>query len=276
MNRYKKSRLVVVASLILLLSCSLLFLTVGKSGLFGGADKQAADELSVVDRFFSEPTHFFSQQQEGLGALLNAYKENQELKRTLVLLENQLLEKETLEQENRSLRENMKLMEAYGEKSLIPAMVTVRLPLSWTNQLILGGGTKQGIQKGMLVLANGGLIGVVDESQEESARVILLTNADDFTKIPVKISSGNQTIYGILSGYDTDTDAFIVRQLNSMEAIAEGSPVVTSDLAGATPSNLQIGTVLSVHQKSGSLDRELFIKPSASFSNLHSVLVVGG
>lgn len=276
MNRYKKSRLVVVASLILLLSFSLLFLTVGKSGLFGGADKQVADELSVVDRFFSEPTHFLSQQQEGLGALLNAYKENQELKRTLVLLENQLLEKETLEQENQSLRENMGLVEAYKDKHLIPAMVTVRLPVSWTNQLILGGGTKQGIQAGMLVLANGGLVGVIDESEEESARVILLTNADDFTKIPVKISSGNQTIYGILSGYDVDTDAFIVRQLNSLDAIAEGSNVVTSDLAGGTPSNLQIGTVLSVRQKSGSLDRELFIKPSASFSNLHSVLVVGG
>ncbi|HFR3369796.1 TPA: rod shape-determining protein MreC, partial [Streptococcus suis] len=54
-----------------------------------------------------------------------------------------------------------------------------------------------------------------------------------------------------------------------------GSNVVTSDLAGETPANVQIGKVLSVKSNSNSLNREVYVEPTASFSNIYSVLVVG-
>ncbi|HFR3883720.1 TPA: rod shape-determining protein MreC, partial [Streptococcus suis] len=97
----------------------------------------------------------------------------------------------------------------------------------------------------------------------------------EFTKLPVKISVDSKEIYGILSGYDADTNSFIINQLNSADEIAVGSNVVTSDLAGATSANIQIGKVLSVKSNSNSLNREVYVEPTASFSNIYSVLVVG-
>ena len=50
--------------------------------------------------------------------------------------------------------------------------------------------------------------------------------------------------------------------------ISEGSSVVTSDLDGGTPSNIPVGKVSSVRTSSSNLNRELFIQPSANFSNI--------
>lgn len=272
MNRYKFSRLIVGVSLILLLSLSLLFVTTRK-GI--GHQEGIQGILVKLDQFFAQPTQYFSQQKENAADLLTAYHENQELKQTLSTLEGRLSENDTLRSENERLRASLEMTKQYPDKQFVSALVRVRTPLSWTNQVMIDAGSSQAITKDMLVMANGGLVGIVEDVQEESATVKLLTNADDFTKIPVKIKVGDKAIYGILSGYDTDQSAFIISQLNSLEDIPEKSQVVTSDLAGATPSNLAIGQVLSVHQKKGSFDRELFIQPAASFEDLHAVLVVG-
>ena len=82
-------------------------------------------------------------------------------------------------------------------------------------------------------------------------------------------------IYGILSGYDTDSNSFIVNQLNSVADIPVGANVVTSDLAGATPANIHIGKVSAVKSSTNDFNRELFVEPTTDFSNLYSVLVVG-
>lgn len=275
MNRYKKSRLVVVTSLLVLVSVSLLFVTVGKGYSSSQVEEGIASTVSDVHRLIATPMRFLSEKQLALEELLVTYQENQELKATLARLENAEAERDALKNENASLRESLAIQGTYGDKVLHPALVLTRVPTTWTDQLMIDLGEKDGITKDMLVMANAGLIGRLEEVRETTSTVKLLSNADEFTKIPVKIHSSSGDIYGILSGYDMDTHAFLVSQLNSTEAIPVGSKVVTSDLAGRTPSNLAIGEVLSVETTVGNLNRILYIKPAADFSNLHSVVVVG-
>lgn len=151
----------------------------------------------------------------------------------------------------------------------------MRTPSSWSEHISINIGETRGVTSNALVVANGGLVGIVSSLSSDSAVVTLFTNSDEFTKLPVKISVDSKEIYGILSGYDADTNSFIINQLNSADEIAVGSNVVTSDLAGATPANVQIGKVLSVKSNSNSLNREVYVEPTASFSNIYSVLVVG-
>ncbi|MCQ8257972.1 rod shape-determining protein MreC, partial [Streptococcus suis] len=56
----------------------------------------------------------------------------------------------------------------------------------------------------------------------DSAVVYLFTNSDEFTKFPVKISVDSKEIYGILTGNHSDTNSFIINQLNSADEIALG------------------------------------------------------
>lgn len=273
MNKF--SKLVVVVSIFLLLSFSLLFVTFSKGLQVPYLNNIVRVVVTPIQSVISVPTRFFSEQKDVLTDLMNAYEENKQLKEAIMSLEGMAAENTSLKEENASLRSSLGVVSDFPEKQLIPGTVLVRTPSSWLEHISINIGETSGVTSNALVVANGGLVGIVSSLSSDSAVVTLFTNSDEFTKLPVKISVDSKEIYGILSGYDADTNSFIINQLNSADEIAVGSNVVTSDLAGATPANVQIGKVLSVKSNSNSLNREVYVEPTASFSNIYSVLVVG-
>ncbi|HEM3663857.1 TPA: rod shape-determining protein MreC [Streptococcus suis] len=273
MNKF--SKLVVVVSIFLLLSFSLLFVTFSKGLQVPYLNNIVSVVVTPIQSVISVPTRFFSEQKDVLTDLMNAYEENKQLKEAIMSLEGMAAENTSLKEENASLRSSLGVVSDFPEKQLIPGSVLVRTPSSWSEHISINIGKTSGVTSNALVVANGGLVGIVSSLSSDSAVVTLFTNSDEFTKLPVKISVNSKEIYGILSGYDADTNSFIINQLNSADEIAVGSNVVTSDLAGATPANVQIGKVLSVKSNSNSLNREVYVEPTASFSNIYSVLVVG-
>ncbi|HEL2032646.1 TPA: rod shape-determining protein MreC [Streptococcus suis] len=273
MNKF--SKLVVVVSIFLLLSFSLLFVTFSKGLQVPYLNNIVRVVVTPIQSVISVPTRFFSEQKDILTDLMNAYEENKQLKETIMSLEGMAAENTSLKEENASLRSSLGVVSDFPEKQLIPGSVLVRTPSSWSEHISINIGETSGVTYNALVVANGGLVGIVSSLSSDSAVVTLFTNSDEFTKLPVKISVDSKEIYGILSGYDADTNSFIINQLNSADEIAVGSNVVTSDLAGETPANVQIGKVLSVKSNSNSLNREVYVEPTASFSNIYSVLVVG-
>ncbi|AER18372.1 rod shape-determining protein MreC [Streptococcus suis] len=273
MNKF--SKLVVVVSIFLLLSFSLLFVTFSKGLQVPYLNNIVRVVVTPIQSVISVPTRFFSEQKDVLTDLMNAYEENKQLKEAIMSLEGMAAENTSLKEENASLRSSLGVVSDFPEKQLIPGSVLVRTPSSWSEHISINIGETSGVTSNALVVANGGLVGIVSSLSSDSAVVTLFTNSDEFTKLPVKISVDSKEIYGILSGYDADTNSFIINQLNSADEIAVGSNVVTSDLAGATPANVQIGKVLSVKSNSNSLNREVYVEPTASFSNIYSVLVVG-
>ncbi|AUA18055.1 rod shape-determining protein MreC [Streptococcus suis] len=273
MNKF--SKLVVVVSIFLLLSFSLLFVTFSKGLQVPYLNNIVRVVVTPIQSVISVPTRFFSEQKDVLTDLMNAYEENKQLKEAIMSLEGMAAENTSLKEENASLRSSLGVVSDFPEKQLIPGSVLVRTPSSWSEHISINIGETSGVTSNALVVANGGLVGIVSSLSSDSAVVTLFTNSDEFTKLPVKISVDSKEIYGILSGYDADTNSFIINQLNSADEIAVGSNVVTSDLAGATSANIQIGKVLSVKSNSNSLNREVYVEPTASFSNIYSVLVVG-
>ncbi|AUC90469.1 rod shape-determining protein MreC [Streptococcus suis] len=273
MNKF--SKLVVVVSIFLLLSFSLLFVTFSKGLQVPYLNNIVRVVVTPIQSVISVPTRFFSEQKDVLTDLMNAYEENKQLKEAIMSLEGMAAENTSLKEENASLRSSLGVVSDFPEKQLIPGSVLVRTPSAWSEHIAINIGETSGVTSNALVVANGGLVGIVSSLSSDSAVVTLFTNSDEFTKLPVKISVDSKEIYGILSGYDADTNSFIINQLNSADEIAVGSNVVTSDLAGATSANIQIGKVLSVKSNSNSLNREVYVEPTASFSNIYSVLVVG-
>lgn len=275
MNQYKKSRLIVAASIFLVLSSSLLFLTIYQGVQIPYITGPTTRFFSSVNAVLAKPVQYLSEQKENLSQLLSTFEENKELKKTLADLNTIADENSSLKSENASLRQNLAISEQYTDKTLISALVSVRTPVAWNKELMLDAGQKKGLSSEMLVVANGGLIGTISSLSEDATTVKLLTNSDNVTKLAVKIATSSGNIYGILNGYDTDTHSLIISQLNSSDEIPKGSNVVTSDLAGNTPSNVQVGKVTSVKTNASDLSRELYVEPTADFSTIYAVTVVG-
>ncbi|WP_312951378.1 rod shape-determining protein MreC [Streptococcus parasuis] len=270
----KLSKLIIAFFVFLILSFSLLFVTTSGSHDIPFLSSIVSGVMTPIEKFFSPTVSFITAQRTKIEDLFSTFNENQELKQSIASLENISEDNETLRLENESLRKDLGIVASFPEKSFLSSFVLVRNPVSWTEQLIIDAGTEQGVVGNMLVVANGGLAGIVTNVESSSANVKLLTNSDEFTKIPVKISTQSGDIYGILYGYDSDSNSFVVNQLNSMDEIKIDSNVVTSDLAGTTPANIQVGKVKSISSTSNNLNREVFIEPTTDFSEIYSVLLV--
>ena len=270
----KLSKLIIAFFVFLILSFSLLFVTTSGSHDIPFLSSIVSGVMTPIEKFFSPTVSFITAQRTKIEDLFSTFNENQELKQSIASLENISEDNETLRLENESLRKDLGIVASFPEKSFLSSFVLVRNPVSWTEQLIIDAGTEQGVVGNMLVVANGGLAGIVTNVESSSANVKLLTNSDEFTKIPVKISTQSGDIYGILSGYDSDSNSFVVNQFNSMDEIKIDSNVVTSDLAGTTPANIQVGKVKSISSTSNNLNREVFIEPTTDFSEIYSVLLV--
>ena len=270
----KLSKLIIAFFVFLILSFSLLFVTTSGSHDIPFLSSIVSGVMTPIEKFFSPTVSFITAQRTKIEDLFSTFNENQELKQSIASLENISEDNETLRLENESLRKDLGIVALFPEKSFLSSFVLVRNHVSWTEQLIIDAGTEQGVVENMLVVANGGLAGIVTNVESSSANVKLLTNSDEFTKIPVKISTQSGDIYGILSGYDSDSNSFVVNQLNSMDEIKIDSNVVTSDLAGTTPANIQVGKVKSISSTSNNLNREVFIEPTTDFSEVYSVLLV--
>lgn len=273
MNKF--SKLVVVISVFILLSFSSLFVTFSKGVQIPFLNNVVNVVITPIQSVISVPTRFFSEQRTVFANLLDAYKENKQLKVAVMNLESMAAENVSLREENKSLRNNLGIVSSFPDKKFISGSVLVRTPSSWSEHVTINVGKIDNVMENALVIANGGLVGVISSVSAHSSVVTLFTNSDEFVKLPVRISTGSKELYGILTRYDIDSNSFVINQLNSVDEIAVGSNVVTSDLAGDVPANVQIGKVLSVKSNSNNFNREVYVRPTASFSSIYSVLVVG-
>lgn len=270
MKKFKKSRLIVMI-IVLILTASALLLSTYSTWFVNGT----SNALSLVDNVLSKPFHLLTDVKSDLEHLVNTYHENEELKATLDEIDSASNEVTDLKEENAQLREMLDMKNSIKSDVKLSADVIARTPASWSNELTVNVGSENKVASTMLVVGNGGLIGSVDQVNEHSSRISLLTNKKNSENISVRIQSGSKTIYGIIVGYDEKKSAFIVSQLNTSDEIKEGSKVVTSGLGSYPVANISVGKVSSVASSSDYLTKEVYIKPSADFSDIRVVTLVG-
>ena len=269
MKKFKKSRLIVMI-IVLILTASALLLSTYSTWFVNGT----SNALSLVDNVLSKPFHLLTDVKSDLEHLVNTYHENEELKATLNEIDSASNEVSDLKEENAQLREMLDMKNSIKSDVKLSADVIARTPASWSNELTVNVGSENKVASTMLVVANGGLIGSVDQVNEHSSRISLLTNKKNNEKISVRIKSGSKTIYGIIVGYDEKKSAFIVSQLNTSDEIKEDSKVVTSGLGSYPVANISVGKVSSVASSSDYLTKEVYMKPSSDFSDIRVVTLV--
>ena len=168
----KLSKLIIAFFVFLILSFSLLFVTTSGSHDIPFLSSIVSGVMTPMEKFFSPTVSFITAQRTKIEDLFSTFNENQELKQSIASLENISEDNETLRLENESLRKDLGIVALFPEKSFLSSFVLVRNPVSWTEQLIIDAGTEQGVVENMLVVANGGLAGIVTNVESSSANEI--------------------------------------------------------------------------------------------------------
>lgn len=229
----------------------------------------------VVDKVVNAPVEGISRMTGSVSNLTDTYQENAQLKKKLDSMNALQVENETLKQENKQLKQQLSLNKSLTSYTDISTYVISRSPSTWQNQIVISKGSNAGITKGSAVVSDKGLIGRVMEVNKNNSKVELVTTQDDAAdRFAVQLIDNNgQTVNGLITGYDTDTNLLVMGQITSKENVKKGTQVITSGLGGTTPKGLFVGTVEKVVNQQAGLPTRIYIKPAADMTNLNVVTV---
>ena len=231
----------------------------------------------VVGRLLSKPTNAIFGVVDSVNDVQSTYEENQRLKGQLDAIHEKEAAIAALKSENQQLKDELGLEELVTEYTVRRGNVISRNPDQWINQVIIDLGTMNGMERGMPVMNNNGLVGYISETNPTSSKVTLISNVDlSASKVSSEIilDEEEEAIQGIISEYKTDTNQLVMSQITSDVEIKPGTLVTTSGLGGAFPRGLVIGEVEAVRLDEQGLERLVFIKPLSDFNNIRIVSVI--
>lgn len=197
-----------------------------------------------------------------------AMEENSKLKievGKIALLErnnSQLLE------ENERLRKLLSMKKRRNER-LIIASVSFRDSISYHEIFHIDVGSKDGIEKNMVVLNEKTLIGRIIEVGEESSKVELLTKDGIYTSA---ITKNNEDL-GILKGDNSEILHFDNIPID--KTLVVGEEVYTSGISDIYPKGLFIGNITAVEKGDDRLFKEVYVKQDFNIFELNEVIVLG-
>ena len=179
-----------------------------------------------------------------------------------------------LESQLEEMKNLLELNQTLGETQRWNATVVTRNIDSWYQTFTIDKGSSSGITVGMAVVNSQGLLGKVIHTSYFYSTVKLLTSVDSTHKVSVKIASGDQFIYGLLSEYDEKKKQYKIEGIAENTNIELGTNVITTGLGDDSPAGILIGTVASIETDHFDLARTVFVKPSVDFDQFRYVSVV--
>lgn len=193
---------------------------------------------------------------------------NTELENQVTSLQAQLIELQQKAAEAESLARLVAYARSNPESSYLAASVIGRDPSPFLHYIIINSGSNDGVQRGMPVLTEQGLVGRVDAVIADAARVQLIT--DPASSVNVRLQNTN--LQAVLSGSVTgDLSLDLIPQDALIE---EGGVVLTSGLGGGYPPDQIIGQIVNIRKREADLFQQAFVQPVVDFTRLEIVLII--
>ena len=196
--------------------------------------------------------------------------ENDKLTQRNSELEQALRELERIRTENETLKEYLDLMERYGEFRAIPGYVINRDISNYSRTIVINIGRNEGVEPGMTVIADRGLVGHVMSVTDRTAKVRTIIDTSSSVSSMMSTTKDAFVSRGTLESNNELRATFIPTDAN----IIQGDSVETSGLGGIYPKGIHIGTVKSVVPTRNIVDRYAIIETAVDFNRLFTVLVI--
>lgn len=177
---------------------------------------------------------------------------------------------ETLESENRRLRDMIQYQEENLQYEITIAKIIGWPNTNWSSRYILNLGSASGIQVGMIAVSKQGVLGKIVNVTTNTAELMLLT--DELTSVGARVLPGGYL--GIASGQGANTSSLKLTLLPGTAEIQVGDKVVTSGLSDLYPAGLTIGIIGKIDPKGTGMHQTAYIEPSEEFTSLFEVMIL--
>jgi rod shape-determining protein MreC len=209
---------------------------------------------------------------DDLSVLLATNRENQELKEQVEKLQEEVNMLQQDQYQLKTYEELLELKDQYPDYDMVGANVIGKDSGNWFHSFIIDKGTNDGIENDMVVLAQGGLAGIVTAAGKNSSRVMSII--DDDSNVTGMTSS--KKISCMVSG---DLELYSEGKLRIMyidkdAEIETGDAVVTSNISTKYLGGILIGYVDQISVDSNNMSKSGTLVPVVDFDHLDTVLVI--
>jgi len=237
-------------------------------------EKTIKDSVTFVQKIFYAPIGFVKEKVEMFSETKDLYKKYAKLKEKVEKTDLYYAQIEELQKEVTELKSTLELNSTLSEYSYVNATVVNRNIGYWYNTLTIDKGSKNGVNIGDAVITNQGLIGKITHVSNFSSTVKLLTSDEINNKISIKITSDDKKQYGLLVGYDVNSNAYKIEGITNSNKIKKGDMVTTTGLTDYFPSGILIGYVSNIVKDEYDLNSIIEVIPSVSFDDTSIVTIL--
>jgi rod shape-determining protein MreC len=195
-------------------------------------------------------------------------QDNAQLHTRNLQLAQQANEAASLAVENTHLRALLQLSQRIGAQTT-PAEIQYDTRDPFTQKVVIGGGSQQGVQNGSPVVTEDGVIGQITRVFPMQSEVTLVTDKDQAVPVEIVRTGLRSVIYGTARG-----DLLDLRFVPISADVQAGDELVTSGLDGVYPQGLPVAKVLRVDKQADTAFARVVCVPLAAVRGARQVLVL--
>jgi rod shape-determining protein MreC len=269
-------RRIVVGCLVLL---ALVLITVSfRSSALDGVQGTAADALRPFEIVAQRVARPFSDSVSWMHGLVNAKSENKKLRGQVALLQHEVIDAKTAENENADLKRQLNY---HGPASLadftqVHAGVITDPQNALGESITISAGSSAGIRAGDVVITPDGLVGTVARTSGSESRVTLIT--DELSAVTATDASHIASVGLVSRG--SGNNVLVFDLVPKTEVVNDGDTIVTegalpkATLPSIFPRGIVVGTVTSESDNDVNPNKNIQVQPAVNLSSLQSVMVL--
>jgi rod shape-determining protein MreC len=212
--------------------------------------------------------------------LAHAKSENERLRDEVVELRQLLTQNQAARQENAQLRALLDYRgpATYpGDYEQVAAAVIAHQPSQFEQNVVISAGSSDGVAVNDPVVDSNGLVGLVTQATDRTAKVVLLTDQSSAVSA-IDVASGSGAA-GLIQPGRPGNDSLNLNRVSKDKVVSRGDRIVTAGsqsgkLGSLFPRGIPIGRVTSVGQSDTDFFKRIQVEPYVDFGSLDSVVVL--
>lgn len=204
-----------------------------------------------------------------LGRYVRVLEENEELRQRNIELSSKVAQTRSARMRNEELERLLNLQDT-SSTPLVTARIVTKDIFQQENFLTLNVGRSNGVNAGMPVLHERGIVGTVMLVSDNYARVMPFLNTD--FRVPGTIAPLQTE--GIVRWDGERHDRLLLEHVVKTEPVEQGQQVVTSGHSDIFPPGRAIGTIDSVEVRPGRSELQIYLRPAVPLQEIGHVFVL--
>lgn len=202
------------------------------------------------------------------GDVVALQSENAQLRAEVANLQTQVIQLQQQVSEAQMLYALLDFARSRPQSEYAAAAMIGRDPNPFLHYVYIDQGSDQGLQHGMPVVTNQGLVGRVDAVTAQGGRVQLLTDPKSVVNVKLQSLKVDAQLVGSVTG------ELYLQMVPQDVPLKPGELILTSGLGGNYPPNILVGQVISVRKNENDVFQTATVQSAVDFRSLTAVLVI--